>query len=132
MQVLMSKSLEGKVEFSQEAIENTGLQPPGEELQEVKLMASFVFKDEELFENITELDFKHSSLLSAPGVKKITVELKDDFSLIRKLLSGQKLLRIELPYLEYCCKISNPVTYLLNKTNTYIHTLTINMGSSND
>ena len=115
MQILMSESLKGKVELGSLSS------------QENSLMASFVFKDQQFVEKIIQVGFEKSKSFNVNNLKTIIIELPKDFALIKKFLSKDKLLQIDIPDLEYSYKIEGSFTYLINNSNNYGSTLSIEM-----
>ena len=117
MQVLMSDTLKGKIDFG---IEETTL-------DKKSLMACFVFKDEQMFEKFIQVSFKKTKQISKNLMANIVLQIDEDLSLVKKLLSGAKLEKIEIPAFEYCYQIDGSISYLLEETHNYGYTLNIIM-----
>tara|TARA_R110001592_G_scaffold361584_3_gene672621 strand:+ start:2895 stop:3242 length:348 start_codon:yes stop_codon:yes gene_type:complete len=113
----MSDSLKGKIEFNEK---------PDDDKQ--SLMACFIFEDEEYFKEVIQVTFEKSKKFSKNNLKNIVIDVKKDLGLLKKLVSDKRMLSINLPYLEYSCKIDQPITYLLNEANNYSRTLSISVG----
>ena len=115
MQILMSEQLKGQVEFNKQPLEDNSL------------TAYFIFNDETLIGKAIQLSFQKNKDFSETYLDNIVIELAGDLKILKKVLNKDKLSAIELPSLDYSMKIKDSISYLLDGTNNYNQTLSINL-----